>query len=97
MKTIVEFGETTRIPCGTHAHHVCKSITEGAALSARIAFVMSLGKTDETCSLFFHLCKNEARKVWWSEDKTKFVSVSRLDGVNRGSFSSTLPLTRSTK
>lgn len=94
MKTIVEFGERKRKPCGTHASHICPSIKDGAKLMARIVFVLSEGKTDETTSFKFHLIKNEVRIVWWSEDKTKWACISRLDGVSRGSFASTLPLVK---
>ena len=92
MKAIVEFGERTRKPYGTHAHHICTSLTQAHKLAASMVFIMSCGAEDYTCRPNkFYPSKYEPRIIWRSQCKTKWVCVSKLDGVSRGSFASTLP------
>ena len=88
MKTIVEFGIpqdalTVKRPCGVSGGIVCNSIKAGIHAANQIGFVLSQGQS----SVNLKVSKDMPRMTFWSKDGKFWVSLSILDGADRGAYS----------
>lgn len=87
MKTIVEFGIpqsalSVKRPCGVSGEIVCDSIKAGIRAANKIGFVLSQGQS----SVNIKVSKDMPRMTFWGKDGKFWVSLSVLDGVDRGDY-----------
>lgn len=99
MKAIVEFGVPKsalhgEAPCGISSSPgiVFPSATQAAKAAAQIAFVLFRRNKGEMPGTWKALVPSadKPRVTWWSHDQSAWVTVSLLDGKDRGSFAGTV-------
>lgn len=87
MKTIVEFGIpqsalSVKRPCGVSGEIICDSIKAGIRAANHIGFVLSQGQS----YVNLKVSKDMPRSTFWSKDGKFWVSLSVLDGADRGAY-----------
>lgn len=94
MKVIVEFGKPQnalkdqRIPCGLSGSHICASAKHAARLAMQLFHVISerqIGFSEHD----FTVSRKSPRFTVWTAGRDFWITVSVLDGVNRGPYAAT--------
>lgn len=91
MKAIVEWGKPKEAcqkrPCGISSKFVAENPTQAKFLAAQLFHGLVEGREyilDKKGA--WGVTRKEPRKVVWASDRSAWVAVSLLDGVDRGDY-----------
>jgi hypothetical protein len=90
MKAVVEFGRPQsalppNAPCGVSGEFVCENPTRASKLVSQLVHVLS-GRVDSVKAEDYIVSRSKPRITYWSSLRDCWVTVSILDGANRGAY-----------